>query len=1100
MKLRKRIIVSMLFLFLLVGVQAQGADIIEDFTSVGTNMNIAGAPQSSSAGLVKHAGSTYAWGGWNNGDASDGNAQLRYVGTGEVQYRSTTSLAGSYLISRFDVTCKLGIIEYSQTRNTRQVGLLVRDAATQNWYVSGSLDQGVASVRYDVTELFWYPVIEGNNELNGDTFVPLTFGDGMTWPGISIDGGGVHCDGEGAGVLEWNILKFLELGSNQPPEVTAAGDLFAYLTEGGVAEVNAVATDDGLPDPPASLTFTWSVLSQPEGATVTFAPSAPTALDPNIEGTFDFAKATFDTIGKYTLQVEVSDGEKIATDTIRIDVYPKAFEPITLTPTDDAYTQANQGAETHNNTNLIVNSGNRRRSYIKFDVFELHKDAGFLVTGAIKDAKLRLYANNNMNNTGVYQTNYGPSGEWFEDQITWDTDDLVWGDVLDQEAPIIANTWYQFDVSAMSVGRDGKITFGLDAPGLVENGNWASKENQNLGPQLVLLVDEDQAYAPLPLNGAIEIDPRPAFTALSWFPGAVETNATANTVYMSTDPDPFANPMAGFPRTVAKQATNASWLELNLSSDLATYTTYYWGVENGLTNSEVWSFTTMKVHPHSPVSLTPADGATDVLVPAESAFTYTTLEGAPATAYHLYVSSDPALVEALDKRVKIANVHEGYDPGTGIDARSLVDFAPLTTYYYRFEGTDGAGGLWPNAIKSFTTGFFTGLEDFENGLADTNRGVTWTGSVFPGGEAHSGETSLRLIYTASTPSAIAVFDRARDWNNPNQMETLTLFVSGTAVNGAGMLSVTLEDDAGVSATVSVAADVTAVDPWQAVNFRLADFAIDLGRVKKLTITVDSTTFGTLYVDNIRFYPRIDETELLGFLVRYPFDADGGDAGLGSQDLTLRGDAAIDADAAIGAGSLRLSGAGLAQGSSDNNLPTVSRALTVSLWIKEDGTLPDSWTGVFSNGIDRPLTAFSFNLLRASNNRLRWSVKPMTSPNDRLWYVNGTDGPDTRDGKWHHIVAGYEDGVGYKFYVDGILRDSEEASGPIEVPGDGYGLMVGVKDGDPSAPLGMRADNLFSGWIDEIVCYDRVLGDAAIDLIYRQGVIIEGDLNGDGVID
>ena len=125
---------------------------------------------------------------------------------------------------------------------------------------------------------------------------------------------------------------------------------------------------------------------------------------------------------------------------------------------------------------------------------------------------------------------------------------------------------------------------------------------------------------------------------------------------------------------------------------------------------------------------------------------------------------------------------------------------------------------------------------------------------------------------------------------------------------------------------------------------------------------------------------------------------------------------------------------------------------------------------------------------------------MTSPNDRLWYVNGVDGPDTRDGKWHHIVASYEDGVGYKFYVDGILRDSEEASGPIEVPGDGYGLMVGVKDGDPSAPLGMRADNLFSGWIDEIVCYDRVLGDAAIDLIYRQGVIIEGDLNGDGVID
>jgi len=501
----------------------------------------------------------------------------------------------------------------------------------------------------------------------------------------------------------------------------------------------------------------------------------------------------------------------------------------------------------------------------------------------------------------------------------------------------------------------------------------------------------------------------------------------------------------------------------------------------------------------SPVSLTPEDGATNVIIP-DVAFTYTTLECVPADAYHLYVSADPALMEALDESVKITNVHEGYDPDTGIDARGLVDFAPLTTYYYRFEGTDGAGGSWPNGVRSFTTGFFVGVEDFENGLTDTNKGITWTGSVFSGGETHSGEASLRLIYAASTPSAIAVFDRARDWNNPNQMETLTLFVSGTAVNGAGTLSVALEDDAGVSATVNGAADVTAVDPWQAVNFRLADFAIDLGRVKKLTITVDSTTFGTLYVDNIRFYPRVDETELLGFLVRYPFDADGGDAGLGSQDLTLRGDAAIDADAAVGGGSLRLSGAGLAQGSPDNNLPSLTSALTVSLWIKEDGTLPDSWTGIFSSGIDRPLTAFSFNLLRASKNRIRWSIKPATTPNDRLWYFNGTDGPDTRDGKWHHIVVSYEDGVGYKFYVDGILRNFEEASGPIELPGDSYGLMVGVKDGDSSAPLGMRADNLFSGWIDEIVCYDRALTDAAVDLIYRQGVVIEGDVNGDGVID
>jgi len=334
------------------------------------------------------------------------------------------------------------------------------------------------------------------------------------------------------------------------------------------------------------------------------------------------------------------------------------------------------------------------------------------------------------------------------------------------------------------------------------------------------------------------------------------------------------------------------------------------------------------------------------------------------------------------------------------------------------------------------------------------------------------------------------------------MEVLTLFVRGSAANGAATVSLTLEDGAGVPATVDGTVDVTDEDPWQAVNLNLADFAVDLASVKKLTITVDSTASGTLYIDDIRLYPPIDETELLGFLIRYPFDADGSDAGVDSLNLTLRGDASIDtADGVKGAGSLRLSGAGLAQRSGDNNLPTVHSALTISLWLKEDGTMPDKpWKGIFSNGVDNPDQLFSFNLLRAAKDRLRWSVKPNTTPNDRLWYFNGTDGPKTRDGNWHHIAASYEDGVGYKLFVDGLLRVSEEANGHIELPGDGFGLMVGAKDADPSAPLGMMTDRLFSGWIDEILCYDRALTDAAVDLIYRQGAVIEGDLNGNGVLD
>lgn len=1131
----KRICVIVISCLILLGtVNVHGVDIIEDFRSVSSNMNIAAEGQTSSLGLVKHENSTHAWGGWNNAPTASINVQLRYVNSREVQYRGDASLPGSYLISRFGVTCKLGIIEFNKTRSSRKVSFLVRDAATQNWYVTDIVEQEVGSARYNVTELAWWPVVDGNAELNGDTFVPLTFGDQIAWPDITIDGGGVHCDGEGNSPLEWDIIKFLEAGSNQPPEVTASEDQTAYLSEGGVADVNAVATDDGLPDPPAALTFTWSVLNQPEGATVTFVPSAaPAAPDPNVQATFDYVQAIFDTAGKYTLQVEAGDGDLTATDTVDIDVYPKPYEYVTLTPEDDVFVRSNRSTDNQNGTNLRVR-GTGWLSYIKFDVYGL--TGPFLVTGAIKDAKLRLYAQDAIVETRVSAVTYGPSGEWDEEVITWDTDDLVWGDILDEEAPIVKGQWYEFDVSAMVIGEDGKVTLGLDAPNEGANRDWAPKEaGDDTIPQLVLVVDPDQAYAPLPLDGEIEVDLRAGLTNLSWYPGAAEAQAASNKVYMSADPDPFANPMAGFPQTIAKEASNPTWLELNLSAELDANTTYYWGVHNGLTNSNIWEFTTMKIHPDLPISLTPADGATDVIVPDEVAFTYDTLEGAAPDAYNLCVSSDQTLVETLDASIKIANVHEGYDPDEGIDARGLVDFVPLTTYYYRFEGTDGAGGSWPNPIQSFTTSFFVSVEEFENGLTDSNRGTTWTGSVALGEDpnvVYRGGAYLQLDYANGTSNATATFDRAHDWEDAN-IDVLTLFVRGIATNANAIVSVILEDAAGATATLAGTVNVTNEDPWQAINLYLADFSIDLAVIKKLTIAVTSAGSGTLYVDDIRLYAPVDETELLGFMVRYSFDVDGSDASPSGLDLTLKpgdgGAAAGDADAVIG-GSLRLiatnadrTNGGMAQ--RENATLGASTGVTISIWTKEDGTMDTGWAGLFLEGIDRdPLNVpknTPINLFRAYNSNtehLRWQTvtdplgTPPQSGADRLWYINGKDGPDVRDEKWHHIAVTYDANDGYRLFVDGFLRTEAAGTGlivPEIIDSTGkssiqYGLIVGasnpVRQDGSDAPDKNGYRNYFSGWIDEITCYTRALSAPAIDRIYRQGAVIEGDLNGNGVLD
>ena len=1069
----------------------RGDDIIEDFTSVTSNLNIAAEPQSSSAGLVKHPDSTYAWGGWNNAPAASSNSQLRYASSAEVQYRGMASEAGTYVISRFDVTCELGVIEFNQTRSSRKVGFLVRDAATQNWYISDSVEQGVARVRHDVTALNWWPVTDGNAELNGDTFVPLSFGAPQPWAGLTIDAGGVHCDGEGASPLEWNLLMFLEAGSNQPPEVEAGPDRETSIPEGGRVALAGSALDDGNPAPPGALTLAWSVLSGPEGATVTFDPG-PDVADPN---------AVFDTPGEYTLQLEADDGQLQAADTVAVVIWAKKFETIVLTPEDDTFIRQNRVDNTHgDHTNLRVRADGNWTSYLKFDMWR--------VPGNPVSATLRLYAKDGMPDARVFSASFGPSGEWFEETLSWASSDIVNGDVLAEISPIAGGQYYEFNVADMFIESDGWATLGATSSSGT-NTDFSSKEDvEEQRPQLIVLYDAAQASFPLPEPGAVNVHPG---EILNWIPGA---GSTQDQVFFGTDPNLLALvgtvTVTGDPKGEVFDPLGDGELEIGQ--------TYYWQiVASSGAASPVWSFTVIQVHPSIPASVTPEDGAVGLLVPDDVALRYTTLPDAAPDAYHLYVSSEAALVESLDPGVRVSNVHVGYDEAQGIDARGVVDYAPLTTYHYRFEGTRVGGGSWSNVIQSFTTAFFVGVEEFENGLVDGNRGVTWAGDAAVGAAAHTGLASLQLDYAAGSSSASGTFDRPRDWDDAN-IAVLTLFVRGSAGNAEAALSVTLEDASTASGTVECTLDVTDEDPWQAVNIDVAEFGIDLAAVKKLTVTVSGEGAGTLLLDDIRLYAPVDETGLLGFIARYPFDTNGRDAGPNNLDLELHtkgtGSYEIDADTAVGAGSFRIHGSGIdfqngayARRPGDDNLE-IETAVTVSLWMKEDGTQADNpWAGLFGEGLDNPsyMRKQSFQVLRASNSRLRWKCNRLFDPNatgeDKLWYYNSQDGPDTRDGKWHHVVATYDSTVGHTLYVDGLERAFAPSTGLIDDPADGAGIMVGAKDWEEvNGSLTGDPTHFFFGWIDEIVVYDRALSAAEIDLIFRQGAVLAGDHDGDGVID
>ncbi len=100
-------------------------------------------------------------------------------------------------------------------------------------------------------------------------------------------------------------VRFIQAG-NLAPSVDAGEDqtITSPVCEVGL---NGSVTDDGLPDPPAAVSSTWSMVSGP--AAVAFGDtSSPTTA------------ATFSAVGTYELRLMASDGESTGSDTVTVTV------------------------------------------------------------------------------------------------------------------------------------------------------------------------------------------------------------------------------------------------------------------------------------------------------------------------------------------------------------------------------------------------------------------------------------------------------------------------------------------------------------------------------------------------------------------------------------------------------------------------------------------------------------------------------------------------------------------------------------------------------------------------------------------------------------
>jgi hypothetical protein len=119
-----------------------------------------------------------------------------------------------------------------------------------------------------------------------------------------------------------NIAPTVDAGTNQTITLPASANL------------DGTVTDDGLPNPPAAVSVTWSKSSGP--GTVTFGNAS--AVD---------TTATFSVAGTYVLQLQATDSVLSAADTVTVTVNPKPNSPPTVNAGTDQKVIEGQAVQLH---------------------------------------------------------------------------------------------------------------------------------------------------------------------------------------------------------------------------------------------------------------------------------------------------------------------------------------------------------------------------------------------------------------------------------------------------------------------------------------------------------------------------------------------------------------------------------------------------------------------------------------------------------------------------------------------------------------------------------------------------------------------------------
>jgi hypothetical protein len=362
-------------------------------------------------------------------------------------------------------------------------------------------------------------------------------------------------------------------------------------------------------------------------------------------------------------------------------------------------------------------------------------------------------------------------------------------------------------------------------------------------------------------------------------------------------------------------------------------------------------------------------------------------------------------------------------------------------------------------IEAQTTIFDTWIDGYTN---DTGSTVGYFDAPFAEQEiVHSGLQAMPLFYEGDSRADFTI-DGAQDWTAGGAM-TLVLYFHGDMSNDPGQLYVTIN---GTEIRYDGPASSLTTGLWKQWNIDLASAGINASNVTELSVGIETTGSGVVYIDDIRLYREAPEVVMAqdpgtdSLVAHYAMENSVQDSSGNGYDGTAFNDPTYGPSLPGEGQALQFDGfADYVELPIGPLLSTLTDS-TFATWVNFPGTGGD-WQRIFDFGTSSS-EGYMFLCPRVPAGPIRFAITPAAGASESILET-------TRQlpSGWHHLAIVIDSAnMQMQLYLDGEVA----ASGPTAtLPTD-----LGNTTQNWLGRSQYAADAYFTGSLDEFRIYDRAL--------------------------